>query len=248
MGSNASHFKGKGALEHVVQAQKDGLIGKSEIHGAEPSGAISGFADALRETALLLGFLWELLLFLGVELGVYPVVMLPVALGWLAWKGGRGALLGWSRLERLHRIVEEEKYEIEHHRQQEREELRELYRVKGFEGKLLEEVLDVLMADGERLLRVMVEEELGLSLHSEEHPLKQGCGAALGVAVAAALVLGALFIHPLSPWITLPILFIASAALSASLLRNRPLPTIVWQLALAVLSLGIPFLAWNLSP
>ena len=94
-------------------------------------------------------------------------------------------LLGWARLERLHRIVEEERYEIENHRQQEREELKELYRAKGFQGKLLDEVVDVLMADGERLLKVMVEEELGLSLQSQEHPLKQGAGSALGAFVAS---------------------------------------------------------------
>ncbi len=90
---------------------------------------------------------------------------------------GRSAWLGWSRLERLHRILAQEKWEIEHNREQEREELGVLYAAKGFEGKLLEDVLDVLMADGDRLLKVMVEEELGLTLESQVHPLKQGLGA-----------------------------------------------------------------------
>ena len=240
------HFKGKGPLAHVIEAQKEGLVDQSEIHGAEPSGARSGFADSLRETALFLGFLWEMLLFLKVEPNKFALILLVPALGWIIWKGGRGMLLAWARLERLHRIVEEERYEIENHRQQEREELKELYRSKGFQGTLLDEVVDVLMADGERLLKVMVEEELGLSLESQEHPLKQGAGAALGATLASLFMLGGLLLTPLSPWIILPLLFLLSGALSTYYLRNRLLPGMVWHLAIAVIALGLPLLAWNL--
>src|SRR5262249_53556095 len=122
--------------------------------------------------------------------------LLIVAGAWLIWKTGRSAWLGWSRIERLHRVVEQEKWEIEHHRQQEREELKALYATKGFEGKLLEDVLDVLMADGDRLLRVMVEEELGLTLESHEHPLKQAVGAGLGVLFSSILCLFGLWLYP----------------------------------------------------
>jgi hypothetical protein len=97
--------------------------------------------------------------------------------GWAVWKTGRSALLGWGRMERLHRLIEEERWEIQHHRAQERRELGEMYRAKGFDGKLLEEVLDVLMSDDNRLLKVMLEEELGLTLEAYEHPLRQAIGA-----------------------------------------------------------------------
>lgn len=240
------HFKGQGPLAHVIEAQKKGLVDQSEIHGTEPSGARSGFTDSLRETALFLGFFWELLLFLRIEPQLFTIILLPVALGFMIWRGGRGMLLGWERMERLHRIVEEERYEIENHRQQERDELKELYRAKGFQGTLLEEVVDVLMADGERLLKVMVEEELGLSLQSQEHPLKQGAGAAFGVFIAALLILGGLLLSPSSPWLTLPLLFLLSGALSTYYLRNRLLPGMVWHLAIGVIALGIPLLLWNL--
>ena len=73
---NTSHFKGKGPLAHVIEAQKEGLVDQSEIHGAEPSGARSGFADSLRETALVLGFLWELLLFLKVDPSLFALILL----------------------------------------------------------------------------------------------------------------------------------------------------------------------------
>lgn len=243
---NTTHFKGKGPLAHVIEAQKEGLLDKSEIHGAEPSGAKSSFADSLRETALFLGFIWEILLFFNVQHSQYFLLLVPPALGFILWRGGRAMLLGWAKLERLHRIVEEERYEIENHRQQERAELRELYRAKGFEGKLLEEVLDVLMADGERLLKVMVEEELGLSLQSQEHPIKQGLGAALGAFTSAIFFIAGLYFSSVSPWFILPLLFLIGGGLSTYYLRNRLLPGMVWHLALGVLALGIPLLAWNL--
>ena len=78
------------------------------------------------------------------------------------------------------RLLEEEKWEIEHNRNQEKVELKVLYRAKGFEGKLLDDVVDVLMADDKRALHIMLKEELGMTLEAYEHPLKQSLGALLG--------------------------------------------------------------------
>jgi len=176
-----SHFEGKEPLEHVIEARKKGKMASAEVHGTELPGHISAFADAAKETAVILLILWVLLA------DKIPLMMLVIVSGWLVWKVGRSAILGWSRLERLHRVIEEERWEIEHHRSTEKEELKALYEAKGFTGKLLDEAVEVLMADDNRLLQVMLEEELGLSLESYEHPLKQASGAFIGV-VASALI------------------------------------------------------------
>src|SRR5262249_17492251 len=136
---NPSHFKGKDAIEHVAEAQAQGIIASAEIHGTEIPGHISAATDAARETGLVLALVWVILAFLQLPFFVIALFIDIFACGWILWKMGRSAWLGWFRLERLHRIVAQEKWEIEHHRQQEREELKALYAAKGFEGKLLED-------------------------------------------------------------------------------------------------------------
>ncbi len=138
-------------------------------------------------------------------------------------------------MERLHRVIEEERWEIEHHRPQEREELAEMYR-KGSEGKLLEEVLDVLMADDNRLLQVMLEEELGLTLEAYEHPVTNrpsapSCGALVLPLSFACLGFWAFPSFGL-PLLLPPSSIILSAPL-AKLEKNRILHSFVWNLAIA---------------
>lgn len=240
--NNPSHFNGKDALHHIIEAQAKGIVSSSEIHGMEIPGYLSAAGDAARETAILLPSIWLLLNYLKHSPSENLVLLLIFSCGWLLWKTGRSAWLGWFRLERLHRVLEQERYEIEHHYQQERDELRVLYAAKGFEGKLLEDVLDVLMADNERLLKVMVEEELGLSLATTEHPLKQGLGAAFGVLDAALLCLSLLFLWPeygifLGAALTIAI----ASGITAYLAKNEAIPAIIWNLGLAVLAIGSIF-------
>lgn len=234
-----NHFQGKDAITHVAEAQARGIIASSEVHGTEMPGSISAAADAARETAILLILAGIISHFSNWQQPYSFFIFAGFLLGWLIWKVGRSAWLGWSRLERLHRILEEERWEIEHNRSQEREELKALYAAKGFEGQLLEDVLDVLMADGDRLLKVMIEEELGLSLEIYEHPLKQSLGAAIGVV--AATLLGVSFFFALSSFglfVSAAITIGSAAAVSAHFEKNRLIPAIVWNLGLAFFAGG----------
>lgn len=244
-----SHFKGKDAVGHVAEAQAQGIIHATEVHGTEMPGHLSAGADACRETALLLSFLWLILAHIELNANQILFYLTIFSLGWVLWKTGRSAWLGWFRLERLHRVLEQERWEIEHHHQQERDELRVLYQAKGFEGKLLEDVLDVLMADNDRLLKVMVEEELGLSLEAYEHPLKQGLGAGIGTLSAALLCLGA---YKFFPQYGLPIASATAIGLASTLsarhFQNRTIPAIVWNLGIAALGFGSIYFFIHYSP
>ena len=120
---SSSHFDKKEAIDHVVEKQVMGIVDAQEAHGTEIPGHLSSATDSAKETALYLCFLL-----------ILPLPLLFVFLFFIAvlvWKTGRSALLGWTRLERLHRVTAQEKWEIEHHRGQEREELKALYEAKG---------------------------------------------------------------------------------------------------------------------
>lgn len=240
--SAPTHFKGKDAIGHVAEAQAQGIIDSAEIHGTEVPGHISAGADAARNTSIALLLTWVLLLQFSPPNSSIVLYLGIFGIGWLVWKTGRSAWLGWSRLERLHRVLSQEKWEIEHNRPQEKEELKELYAAKGFEGKLLDDVVDVLMADGDRLLKVMVEEELGLSLESHEHPLKQASGAAVGSFIALAICLATTFFIPSYGMLIGASLVISLAAgVSSSQARNRVIPAIIWNLGIATLSFGFVY-------
>jgi len=178
------HFQGKEASEHLLLAREKGMHATAEIHGTEMPGYFSACADSLKETAILFTGMWVLFAAFDLSLNKALWILGLFSLGWFFWKIGRSSLLGWARLERLHRLIEQERWEIKHHRAQEKEELKAMYKQKGLSGKLLDQVIEVLMADDNRLLRVMLEEELGLTLETYEHPLKQAAGAGLGVIIA----------------------------------------------------------------
>lgn len=239
MTDSPEHFKNQTAIDHVITTQARGMIMKSEQHGTEMPGSIFAGTDAARETAIL----FLLFSVLSVKLELSPqgfiVFLILIAFGWLIWKAGRSAWLGWSQLERLHRTLAEERWEIEHNRPQEREELKALYSAKGFDGKLLEDVLDVLMADGDRLLKVMVEEEMGLSLEVYEHPLRQAVGAGCGVLAAALICLSFYSIGSTGGLYAAGILILGlSGYLSARFQGNHRISAIVWNIAIGFLAIG----------
>ncbi len=66
-----------------------------------------------------------------------------------------------------------EYWEIENLREKEIEEIREIYQEKGFEGELLEQVVQVIISDDDRWVDVMMKEELGM-MESDKSPFKIG--------------------------------------------------------------------------
>jgi vacuolar iron transporter family protein len=237
----SDHFRGKAVVEHLKEARTKGMHASHEVHGTEMPGHYAAGADAAKETAIYLLILWVLFLFVSFP-GSLLLFLSVFSIGLVIWKTGRSALLGWSRMERLHRLIEEERWEIEHHRAQERKELAEMYRAKGFEGKLLEEVLDVLMSDDNRLLKVMLEEELGLTLEAYEHPLRQSLGALCGVVASSLFCLFGLWASPdFGLPICAAIAITCATVLSAKIENNRVFSVLLWHLAIASLVAGAAY-------
>ena len=121
---------------------------------------------------------------------------------------GLGAFLG-ARAERdlYRRERAREEREVREVPELEREELREIYRKKGFDGDELEKVIQVLTANEQRWVDVMMSEELGLQ-PSNDSALKAGVVVGASYLVAAAI--------PLLPYLLLAtrLALVASVALT----------------------------------
>ena len=226
-GKIMTHFKGKDALSHMQEKKLEGSL--SEPHGLE----LQGFAFACIDGARQLS---SLLLFLS-ALALSGKLLLISGLSFIILFAGRSALLGQARLERLHRLAEQERYEIAHHRPQERAELKALYGSKGFKGELLDKVVDVLMADDDRLLKVMLEEEMGLSLEAYEHPLKPALGIVLSGLSVMALFAGSFLLGSWEGGILCLILIIGGTSLyNAYKEKNHMISALVWNLGVSLLA------------
>lgn len=111
------------------------------------------------------------------------------------------------------RMAEADLYESERARERrhilrvpalERDEIREIYRQKGFEGELLERVVATITADHEVWVAVMMAEEHRLAPIDRRHALRSS------LVVGASALVGSLV--PLAPFMVLPV----SAAMAAS--------------------------------
>lgn len=190
--SKRDHFGGLDVDKHILEKFRYGTKLSSEPHGVEPSGALLSFVDSGRISTVfttLLVLVYPAFAYHGLLvtlLSFYPLAVISFVMSLCLF--ARSYSLGYSRLENLHRMLSEERQEIEENREQEKIELKALYELKGFSEPLLTQVCDTLMADSDRLLKVMLEEELGLSLAVYDHPLKLGIFAFLGSCLSALLV------------------------------------------------------------
>jgi len=239
MNQKHRHFKGKTPLGHLKEARLKGKSVATETHGLEPPGNIVALLDSAKNLSGPLLISWVLLRAFEFPLMKAFLFIALLSFGLILFFLGRSSYLGWARLERLHRLIEEEQWEIEHHRDQEREELMEMYRAKGFSNDLLHQVVETLMSDENRLLEVMLTEELGLPLEAYEHPLKQGLFAALGGIVSSAIfILGILALPSYGPLIASILIVSFSSLWYANMQKNELIRALVWNLAILMLSSG----------
>lgn len=241
------HFKDRSVDQHIVEKFVQGVRLSHEPHGIEDPGPGIAAFDSAKLSCVILGC-WLLTAALFkcevenmISFGAVISVLLACALGY------RAGSISWSRLERLHRLLEQERHEIEYNRDQEKEELSTLYRLKGFEEPLLSEVVAVLMADSDRLLKVMLEEELGLSLANHRHPIEMAAGAAAGSLLAGFGVIFAYYFIPL-PYSLFAISVLCGlfGAMHAKYMSNNRVQAFVWSASACSLFLFISGLIFKL--
>lgn len=220
-------------VENIVSKRIRRGVLSSEFLERELSEPLSAFVVSVLETIILFLFLSYLMASYSIPMSFLYIFFAS----WLFWKTGFMAYQSWKKLIKLNQIIQEEKYEIEHHRENEKKELEALYAAKGFSKKLLNDVVTVLMADDNRLLEVMLEEEMGLMLESFEHPLKIALGTFLGILFSFASLWACFFFMGMFAVIVSSFVLLTFIAIFVSHYEKLSLlKTLMWFLAISLIS------------
>lgn len=130
-----------------------------------------------------------------------------------------------SQIEFYESEIARERDEIRRWPDRERDEIRAIYRTKGFTGELLDIVVRHITAEPERWANVMMREELGLAVESFDKPLRSGVTVGLSYLLGALIPVIAYFFVPphlgviLSGIATVGALFVIGAAKTTITLR-----------------------------
>ncbi len=157
-------------LREIVFGMNDGLI--SQL------GFVAGVSGALEETGPIIAA--------GLAALVAGTVSMAIG-GYVSTKAQR---------EFYESEIRREVHEMATMPEHETEEVRQLYRAKGFEGAELDRIVKHITSNRDVWLKVMMEEELGLFPEHETHPLVSTA------YIGSSFALGALI--PLLPYFVLP--------------------------------------------
>ena len=145
--------------------------------------------------------------------------------------------------------IKREKWEIEHKPDDERKEIEDIYKAKGFSGKELEMIVDKITSDKKVWLDTMLTEELNLNLDIAGSPLK----SALRMFVSF-LVGGMLPILPFFFFSGLDALFVAigisiSTSFTVGVIKSKMANTskIIGGLEMAGLGTGIALIGYGIG-
>lgn len=206
------HIRAGTAVRDVILGLSDGLVASFAV----TSGVAGAFGSA-RIAAMA---------------GLAEMLGGAVSMGLAAFVSAR------SQIEFHQSEIERERGEIRRWPERERDEVRAIYRAKGFGGPLLEQIVAHITADPERWTAVMMREELGFTSDSFDPPLRSGLvvGAAYLLGGAAPVVPYALMDSPaamaVSAAATALALFLAGAAKTLVTARSW------WQSGLESMLMG----------
>jgi VIT1/CCC1 family predicted Fe2+/Mn2+ transporter len=163
------HAAGGASLRDLMLGLNDGLVASFAV--------TSGVAGAFASSRIV------------VMAGLAEMLGGAVSMGLAAFISAR------SQIEFYHGEIERERDEIRRWPEREREEIRTIYRGKGFGGELLESIVAHITADPERWSDVMMREELGMAVETFDKPMRSALTVGLSYFAGATVpVLGYLLV------------------------------------------------------
>ena len=147
-----------------------------------------------------------------------------------------------SEIDNYQKHKNVEYWEVENIPDAEREEIREIYRAKGFEGELLNQVVEVITSDKDRWVDTMMKEELQM-IRSDKSPFMMGFVTyisflVIGLIPLTVYVWDYMFGFPFNLFITTSI-FTSIGFIIIGFLKTYVTDTSIWKGILETLILGV---------
>ena len=186
------HAAGGTWVRDVMLGLNDGLVASFAV--------TSGIAGAFSSTHIVL------------MAGLAEMLGGTVSMGLAAFISARSAI------EFHQSEIERERKEIRIWPDRERDEIKTIYKGKGFSGELLDRIVGHITADPERWANVMMREELGFASEDFDSPVRSALTVGGSYLAGATVpVLPYIFMHPAqgivgSALITILVLFVVGAA------------------------------------
>lgn len=154
-----------------------------------------------------------------------------------------------TQIQLLTSEIAREKWEIEHKPEDERREIEEIYKIKGFSGKELDMIVDKITSDKKVWLDTMLTEELNLNLEIAGSPLKSALRMFVSFLIGGMLpILPFFFLSGFSA------LFVAigisvSTSFTVGVIKSKMANTnkIIGGLEMAGLGTGIALLGYGIG-
>ncbi len=134
---------------------------------------------------------------------------------------------------------EKEEWEIDHLRNLEVSEIRDIYEKRGFTGKDLERAIELTISDRKRWIDVMMRDELGIIEESHENPAKHGLATFVAFILAGFIPLLS-YLLPIgqSSAFQISLILTALTLFAVGSLRTRITIVSWWRGGLEVLIVG----------
>ncbi len=105
-----------------------------------------------------------------------------------------------SKAARDHYLREQGKelYEIRNHLESEMQEVRDIYLLRGFSGRLLDDIVEKIGSDEKEMLRFMMHEELNMSEAGDLNPVSEAFMVGFSAIVGSLIPLAPFFFMPVA--------------------------------------------------
>jgi len=134
---------------------------------------------------------------------------------------------------------EKEKKEVDEGSPTEVEEVRELYRRKGFRGKLLEDVVKKIISNKKVWLDFMMHEELRLDRPDGDSPTKSALVVGVSAFIGSLIPLTGFFILPVVQAMWFSIIFAAVVLFVAGAIKAKLTVGSWWKTGLEMMAIGM---------